>query len=148
MTCPLITNRRNKIRKIRGGNVWLTADKTSVYKFYQFWMNTTDVDAEKYIKIFTFLDKETIEIWLKIIKQLLIWGLYKKSWLRLTVFVHSEKIWKNDQSICYFIWNATDDLKELDEATFLEVLMECLKLKKRSEGELTLLQFWMKDSFL
>jgi tyrosyl-tRNA synthetase len=37
------------------------ADKTSVYKFYQFWLNTTDVDAEKYIKIFTFLDKETID---------------------------------------------------------------------------------------
>jgi tyrosyl-tRNA synthetase len=42
------------------GNVWLTADKTSVYKFYQFWLNTTDVDAEKYIKILP-LDKETID---------------------------------------------------------------------------------------
>jgi tyrosyl-tRNA synthetase len=40
--------------EIEGGNVWLTADKTSVYKFYQFWLNTTDVDAEKYIKILPF----------------------------------------------------------------------------------------------
>jgi tyrosyl-tRNA synthetase len=50
----------SKFGKSEGGNVWLTADKTSVYKFYQFWLNTTDVDAEKYIKIF-FLDKETID---------------------------------------------------------------------------------------
>jgi tyrosyl-tRNA synthetase len=55
MTCPLITKADgSKFGKIEGGNVWLTADKTSVYKFYQFWLNTTDVDAEKYIKIFTF----------------------------------------------------------------------------------------------
>jgi len=62
MTCPLITKADgSKFGKSEGGNVWLTADKTSVYKFYQFWLNTTDVDAEKYIKIFTFLDKETID---------------------------------------------------------------------------------------
>jgi tyrosyl-tRNA synthetase len=55
MTCPLITKADgSKFGKSEGGNVWLTADKTSVYKFYQFWLNTTDVDAEKYIKIFTF----------------------------------------------------------------------------------------------
>jgi tyrosyl-tRNA synthetase len=58
MTCPLITKADgSKFGKSEGGNVWLTADKTSVYKFYQFWLNTTDVDAEKYIKIFTFLEK-------------------------------------------------------------------------------------------
>lgn len=62
MTCPLITKADgSKFGKSEGGNVWLTADKTSPYKFYQFWLNTTDVDAEKYIKIFTFLDKETID---------------------------------------------------------------------------------------
>jgi tyrosyl-tRNA synthetase len=62
MTCPLITKADgSKFGKSEGGNVWLTADKTSPYKFYQFWLNTSDVDAEKYIKIFTFLDKETIE---------------------------------------------------------------------------------------
>jgi len=62
MTCPLITKADgSKFGKSEGGNVWLTADKTSPYKFYQFWLNTSDVDAEKYIKIFTFLDKETID---------------------------------------------------------------------------------------
>lgn len=63
MTCPLITKADgSKFGKSEGGNVWLTADKTSPYKFYQFWLNTSDVDAEKYIKIFTFLNKETIEV--------------------------------------------------------------------------------------
>ena len=55
-TCPLITKADgSKFGKSEGGNVWLDADKTSVYKFYQFWLNTSDEDAEKYIKIFTFL---------------------------------------------------------------------------------------------
>ncbi|RZJ73765.1 MAG: tyrosine--tRNA ligase [Flavobacterium sp.] len=62
MTCPLITKADgSKFGKSEGGNIWLDADKTSVYKFYQFWLNTTDVDAEKYIKIFTFLDKTEVE---------------------------------------------------------------------------------------
>jgi len=62
MTCPLITKADgSKFGKSEGGNVWLTADKTSVYKFYQFWVNTTDVDAEKYIKIFTFLTQAEVE---------------------------------------------------------------------------------------
>lgn len=61
LTTPLITKADgSKFGKSEGGNVWLDADKTSPYKFYQFWLNTTDVDAEKYIKIFTFLDQETI----------------------------------------------------------------------------------------
>jgi len=61
MTCPLITKADgSKFGKSEGGNVWLTADKTSPYKFYQFWVKTTDADAEKYIKIFTFLGEEEI----------------------------------------------------------------------------------------
>jgi len=62
MTCPLITKADgSKFGKTEGGNVWLDADKTSVYRFYQFWLNASDTDAEKYIKIFTFLDKATID---------------------------------------------------------------------------------------
>lgn len=62
MTCPLITKADGtKFGKSEGGNIWLTADKTSPYKFYQFWLNTSDVDAMNYIKIFTFLEKATIE---------------------------------------------------------------------------------------
>ena len=59
LTTPLITKADgSKFGKSEGGNIWLDADKTSVYKFYQFWLNTSDEDSEKYIKIFTFLDKD------------------------------------------------------------------------------------------
>lgn len=63
MTCPLITKADgSKFGKSESGNVWLSADKTTPYAFYQFWINTTDEDAEKYIKIFTFLNKISIEV--------------------------------------------------------------------------------------
>ena len=62
MTCPLITKADGtKFGKTEGGNVWLDRNRTSPYKFYQYWLNASDEDAEKYVKIFTFLDKETIE---------------------------------------------------------------------------------------
>ncbi len=125
MTCPLITKADgSKFGKSEGGNVWLTADKTSVYKFYQFWLNTTDLDAEKYIKIFTFLDKETIN-------QLIathyeaphLRVLQKKLAEEVTTFVHSkEDLDKAIQASAILFGNATaEDLKQLDEATFLEI---------------------------
>jgi tyrosyl-tRNA synthetase len=56
---PLVTKADGtKFGKTEGGNVWLDAKRTSPYKFYQYWLNASDEDAEKYIKIFTFLDKE------------------------------------------------------------------------------------------
>jgi tyrosyl-tRNA synthetase len=62
ITAPLITKADgSKFGKSEGGNVWLDSEKTSPYEFYQFWINTTDEDAERYIKIFTLLDKEDIE---------------------------------------------------------------------------------------
>ncbi|AJD91800.1 tyrosyl-tRNA synthase [Jeotgalibacillus malaysiensis] len=62
MTIPLVTKADGtKFGKTEGGAVWLDADKTSPYEFYQFWINTTDADVVKYLKFFTFLDKETIE---------------------------------------------------------------------------------------
>jgi len=61
LTCPLITKADgSKFGKSEGGNVWLDAEKTSPYKFYQFWLNTSDEDAEKYIKIFTFKTEEEV----------------------------------------------------------------------------------------
>jgi tyrosyl-tRNA synthetase len=125
MTCPLITKADgSKFGKSEGGNVWLTADKTSVYKFYQFWLNTTDVDAEKYIKIFTFLDKETIDALIeehKVAPHLRV--LQRRLAEELTVFVHSkEDLEKAIKASTILFGNATaDDLKQLDEATFLEV---------------------------
>ncbi|MEO8406231.1 MAG: tyrosine--tRNA ligase, partial [Chitinophagaceae bacterium] len=61
-TCPLITKTDGtKFGKTETGNVWLDPEKTPPYKFYQFWLNATDVDAEKWIRIFTFLTKEDVE---------------------------------------------------------------------------------------
>jgi tyrosyl-tRNA synthetase len=125
MTCPLITKADgSKFGKSEGGNVWLTADKTSVYKFYQFWLNTTDVDAEKYIKIFTFLDKETIDALIeehKATPHLRV--LQRKLAEEITTFVHSAAdLEKAIKASAILFGNATaDDLKQLDEATFLEV---------------------------
>ena len=125
MTCPLITKADgSKFGKSEGGNVWLTADKTSVYKFYQFWLNTTDLDAEKYIKIFTFLGKEEIDALIeehKISPHLSV--LQRKLAEELTTFVHSkEDLEKAIKASAILFGNATaDDLKQLDEATFLEV---------------------------
>jgi tyrosyl-tRNA synthetase len=125
MTCPLITKADgSKFGKSEGGNIWLTADKTSVYKFYQFWLNTTDADAEKYIKIFTFLDKETIDALIEehqVAPHLR--GLQRKLAEELTIFVHSkEELEKAIKASNILFGNATaDDLKQLDETTFLEV---------------------------
>jgi tyrosyl-tRNA synthetase len=125
LTTPLITKADgSKFGKSEGGNVWLDADKTSVYKFYQFWVNTTDVDAEKYIKIFTFLDKETIDALIeehKTAPHLRV--LQKKLAEEITVFVHNrEELEKAIQASNILFGNSTaEDLKKLDEATFLEV---------------------------
>ena len=125
MTCPLITKADgSKFGKSEGGNVWLTADKTSVYKFYQFWLNTTDVDAEKYIKIFTFLDKNTIDILIATHHEAPhLRVLQKKLAEEVTTFVHSAAdLEKAIQASAILFGNATsEDLKQLDEATFLEV---------------------------
>ncbi|MFH6956576.1 tyrosine--tRNA ligase [Flavobacterium aquidurense] len=125
LTTPLITKADgSKFGKSEGGNVWLDADKTSVYKFYQFWVNSTDVDAEKYIKIFTFLDKETIDALIeehKTAPHLRV--LQKKLAEEITIFVHSEEeLEKAIQASNILFGNSTaDDLKKLDETTFLEV---------------------------
>ena len=125
LTTPLITKADgSKFGKSEGGNVWLDADKTSVYKFYQFWVNTTDVDAEKYIKIFTFLDKDTIDALIEEHKEAPhLRVLQKKLAEEITVFVHNkEELEKAIQASNILFGNSTaEDLKKLDEATFLEV---------------------------
>ena len=124
LTTPLITKADgSKFGKSEGGNVWLDADKTSVYKFYQFWLNSTDVDAEKYIKIFTFLDKETIE---KLIVEHNeaphLRALQKRLAEEITVMVHSVADLENAIAASNAFFSPTmDELKKLDEKTFLEV---------------------------
>jgi tyrosyl-tRNA synthetase len=125
MTCPLITKADgSKFGKSEGGNIWLDADKTSVYKFYQFWLNTSDADAEKYIKIFTFLDENTINNLIKEHSEaphLRI--LQKRLAEEVTTFVHSkEELEKAIQASGILFGNATsEDLKKLDDAAFLEI---------------------------
>lgn len=125
LTTPLITKADgSKFGKSEGGNIWLDADKTSVYKFYQFWVNTTDVDAEKYIKIFTFLDKDVIDGLIeehKVAPHLRI--LQKRLAEEITVFVHSkEELEKAIKASNILFGNSSsEDLKQLDGATFLEI---------------------------
>ena len=99
VTCPLITKADGgKFGKTESGNIWLDAERASPYKFYQFWLNTTDVDAEKYIKIFTLFDKKTID---KLIAEHTVEPhlrkLQKALAEDLTVRVHSQKDLENAQ---------------------------------------------------
>lgn len=125
MTCPLITKADgSKFGKSEGGNIWLDADKTSVYRFYQFWLNTSDEDAERYIKIFTFLPKEEIDALTEAHKAAPhLRQLQKKLAEEVTVFVHSEEeLAKALKASNILFGNSTSgDLKELDESTFLDV---------------------------
>ncbi|WP_284652708.1 tyrosine--tRNA ligase [Flavobacterium terrisoli] len=124
MTCPLITKADgSKFGKSEGGNVWLTADKTSVYKFYQFWVNTTDIDAEKYIKIFTFLDKNTIDALIaehQTAPHLRV--LQKRLAEEVTTLVHGKEEFEKAVFASGAFFSPTmDDLKKLDTKTFSEV---------------------------
>lgn len=125
LTCPLITKADGtKFGKSEGGNIWLDSARTSPYKFYQYWLNTSDVDAEKYIKIFTFLSKEEIEVLTdqhRVAPHLRL--LQKRLAEEITVMVHSSDDLENaiKASNILFGNSTSDDLKQLDEATFLDV---------------------------
>jgi len=125
LTCPLITKADGtKFGKSEGGNVWLDPEKTSPYKFFQYWINTSDADAERYIKIFTMLGKEEIN---SLIAQhteaphLRI--LQNKLAEELTLLVHGpEELEKAKKASQILFGNSTSaDLRTLDEKTFLEV---------------------------
>src|SRR6218665_53952 len=125
MTTPLVTKADgSKFGKSEGGNIWLDADKTSVYKFYQFWLNSSDADSEKYIKIFTFLDKDTIDALIAEHKETPhLRVLQKRLAEEITILVHGKtELDKAIQASNILFGNATaDDLKTLDETTFLDV---------------------------
>ena len=125
LTCPLITKADGtKFGKSEGGNIWLDAARTSPYKFYQYWLNTSDVDAEKYIKIFTFLSKEEIEVLTEKHRETPHLRLLQKRLAEeITVMVHSIEDLQNaiKASTILFGNSTSDDLKQLDEATFLDV---------------------------
>jgi len=125
LTCPLITKSDgSKFGKSQGGNVWLDAKRTSPYKFYQYWLNTSDEDAEKYIKIFTFLDKETIETLVKEHTEAPHMRLLQKRLAQeVTITVHSEEEFDKavKASAILFGKSTSEDLKSLDTETFLDV---------------------------
>ncbi|MBQ2365188.1 MAG: tyrosine--tRNA ligase [Alistipes sp.] len=125
ITCPLITKADGtKFGKTESGNVWLDARYTSPYKFYQFWLNVSDDDAKRYIKIFTLLDRETIE---KLIVEhdevphLRI--LQKRLAEEVTTMIHSKEELEKAQAATNILFgNATSEaLRALDEATLLQV---------------------------
>lgn len=125
LTCPLITKADGtKFGKTEGGNVWLDANRTSPYKFYQYWLNTSDEDAEKYIKIFTFLTKETIETLVEEHKEAPhLRTLQKRLAEEITTMVHSKEDLENaiKASNILFGKSTSEDLKALNEQTFLDV---------------------------
>jgi tyrosyl-tRNA synthetase len=125
LTCPLITKADGgKFGKTESGNVWLDPRYTSPYKFYQFWLNVSDADAEKYIKIFTELTREEIES--LVAEQQADPGqrpLQKRLAKEITTMVHSAEEYENavEASQILFSNKAGDILHKIDEATLLAV---------------------------
>lgn len=125
ITCPLITKSDgSKFGKSEGGNVWLDANRTSPYKFYQYWLNSSDEDAEKYIKIFTFLSKEEIEALTKEHQEAPhLRVLQKRLAKEITMMVHSEEEFVNAEKASQILFSDSfkEDIKSLNEKTFLDV---------------------------
>jgi len=125
LTCPLITKADgSKFGKTESGNVWLDPEKTSPYKFYQFWLNVSDEDAEKYIRIFTILDRKTIDDLIVLHRQNPHErALQKRLAEEVTVMVHSREEFEGavEASQILFGKGTTESLKKMNEATFLSV---------------------------
>ncbi len=125
LTCPLITKADGKkFGKTESGNVWLDPKRTSPYKFYQFWLNVSDEDAEKYIKIFTMLTKEEVAALIE--EQKANPGLrpiQKRLAKEITIMVHSEADYEAavEASQILFSNKAQDILHKIDEDTLLSV---------------------------
>ena len=125
ITCPLITKADGtKFGKTESGNVWLDARYTSPYKFYQFWLNVSDDDAKRYIKIFTLLDRETIEALIAQHDEAPhLRVLQKRLAEEITTMIHSKEELDKAQAASNILFgNATSEaLRSLDEATLLQV---------------------------
>lgn len=125
LTCPLITKADGgKFGKTESGNIWLDPKRTSPFKFYQFWLNVSDADAEKYLKIFTFLSKEEIEALAA--EHAADPGrrpMQKRLAEELTVMVHSRKDYEAavEASQILFSNQAAEALRHIDEQTLLDL---------------------------
>ena len=125
ITCPLIKKTDgSKFGKTENGNVWLDKSRTSTYKFYQFWLNTTDDDAMTYIKIFTFLTKNSIENKIKEHSKAPHLRLLQKIIAEeVTTLVHGKEAYLKALEASQILFGkSTDDaLQKLDTQTFLEI---------------------------
>ncbi len=125
LTCPLITKADGgKFGKTEKGNVWLDARYTSPYAFYQFWLNVSDDDAQRYIKIFTMLTKEQVEEAIAIHSEAPHQRHLQKLLAKeVTVMVHGEVEYQKavDASSILFGNSTSEALRSLDEQTFLSV---------------------------
>ncbi|MBR6639210.1 MAG: tyrosine--tRNA ligase [Muribaculaceae bacterium] len=125
LTCPLITKADGgKFGKTESGNVWLDPRYTTPYKFYQFWLNVSDADAEKYIKIFTALSREEIEeLVAEQAKDPGLRPLQKRLAKEITIMVHSETDYEAavEASQILFSNKASETLRKIDEETLLAV---------------------------
>ena len=125
LTCPLIKKADGgKFGKTEKGNIWLDLAKTSPYQFYQFWLNVSDDDAEKYIKIFTLLDRKTIEDAIEAHRQQPERRELQKLLAReVTVMVHGQAEYDMAVKASGILFGkaTTEDLRSLDEKTFLAV---------------------------
>ena len=125
LTCPLVTKADGgKFGKTEKGNIWLDPQRTSPYQFYQFWLNVSDEDAEKYIKIFTLLDRETIESAIaehrtdpgrRVLQKLLA--------KEVTIMVHGQEEYDRAIAASQLLFGKStgEDLRKLDERTLLDV---------------------------
>ena len=125
LTCPLITKSDGaKFGKSETGNIWLDPNKTSVYKFYQYWLNTSDDDAEKYIKIFTFVSKKEINNIVILHKKEPHKRLIQKSLAKeITTIVHSDRSFLQVELASTILYSKSfkKDIESIDENTFLDI---------------------------
>ncbi|WP_114751909.1 tyrosine--tRNA ligase [Pleomorphovibrio marinus] len=151
LTVPLITKADgSKFGKTEGGNVWLDAEKTSPYAFYQFWLNVSDEDAGKYIRIFSTLDKETIyNLEKEQAEAPHLRVLQKELAKQITVWVHGQKEYDSalKASNILFGKSSLEDLSLLDERTFLQVfegvpIVELSSSQYKEIGNITDLLGW------
>ena len=125
LTCPLITKSDGKkFGKTESGNIWLDKNKTSTYKFYQYWLNISDEDAFNYIKIFTFLEKDLIENLIANHKKdphLRI--VQKKLAEEVTIMVHSQEELDNAKLASKILFGSStfEDLKKIKKEFFIEI---------------------------
>ena len=154
LTCPLITKADGgKFGKTESGNVWLDPQRTSPYKFFQFWLNVSDDDAEKYIKIFTTLPKEEIDELIARQKENPgLRPLQNRLAKELTEMVHSPEEYEKalEASKIMFGNNTSEILKKIDENTLLDITegMERFEIPKEKilSGDVKLVDLLVDDA--